>query len=273
MDIWESAKVLARRWYIVVPILGIFALAAVFVGGQIDPEYRASASMVILPQAADDAALFQARSADAPSNPLDYLGGQTTLTSIELIVGTEETRSELAAAGFSPSYSIVVDDRDPLMLIEVIDRDPVVVQSTLDELTIRVQQELDLLQTSIEAPESDLLEIHVLSQNQVPTEDYGGRVRIRIILAVLGILLASGAALLVEAWSTGRARRQEREAETLDDPATGPSDDATAGPPHAVPSENGDAYDYDYDEPERALVAAPGPDRVERAATVRGRQG
>lgn len=279
VDIWESAKVLGRRWYIVVPILATFALAAIFVGGQIDPEYRASASMVILPQAADDGALFQSRSAEGPSNPLDYLGGQTTLTGLQLIVGTEATRGELAAAGFSPSYSISVDAKDPLMLVEVIDRDPVVVQATVDELTIRVQEELDTLQATVRSPTSELLEIHVLNQTQLPTEDYGSRMRIRIILAMLGILAASGAALLTEAWSTGRAGRAQREpqeAELLDEPEpaeaapdleTVPLDESQQEPDH-----DGDHFVAE-DELERELVAAPGSGKGLRApATNRGPQ-
>lgn len=266
MDIWESAKVLARRWYIVVPILSVFALAAILIGGQVDPEYRASASMVILPQNTDEGALFQPRTAGGPSNPLDYLGGQTTLTSLQLIVTTQETRSELAAAGFSPSYSIEVDARDPLMLIEVLDRDPFVVQETVTELTIRVQEELDTLQATVNAPDSELLEIQVLSQNQVPTEDYGARMRIRIILIVLGILLASGAALLTDAWFTGRDRRSKREGDEpdlLDEPESAdarPSERDTVPPEESPegPDQTG-AHFPSGEGPERELVAAPGP--------------
>ena len=281
MDIWESAKILGRRWYVVVPIVAVFAVAAIFVSGQIDPEYRASASMVILPRPTDDGALFQARGADGPSNPLDYLGGQTTLTSIELIVGTEETRAELAAAGFSPAYSISVDAKDPLMLVEVLDRDPVVVQATVDELTIKVQEELDTLQASVGAPTSDLLEIHVLSQNQLPTEDYGSRMRIRIILAVLGLLAATGAALLVEAWSTGRARRAERERDETDRPDESEPTDAQPTDLDTVqPTESTDdaetmgAHFHAEDEPERELVAAPGSSQgLASPATDRDRRG
>ena len=164
----ESAKVLGRRWYIVVPVLAGFVLAAIFVVVRGDPDYQASASIEIVPRGASDGALFQSGSADGPSNPLDYLGGQTTLTSLELILDTAEVRAEFEAAGFSPDYTMTVDDKDPLMLVEVSDRDPVIAQATVDELVIRVQQELDTLQATVGAPESELLEIQVTHTSPPP---------------------------------------------------------------------------------------------------------
>lgn len=156
----ESAKALGRRWYIVVPVLAGFALAAMFVAGRGDRDYRASASMVI---AASDGVLFQSGSADGPTVPR-----QATLANLALIVGTAEVRAELEAAGFSPDYTITVDDKDPLMLVEVSDRDPVIAQATLDELIIRVRAELDARQAAVHAPESELLEIQVLHTSPPP---------------------------------------------------------------------------------------------------------
>lgn len=230
MDIWESAKILLRRWYIVGPILLAFAAAAMLVGGRIDPEYRATASMVIVPVNSEDAPLFSGPDSEV-GNPLDYLGGQVTLTGIQLILVAEDARGELGAAGFSPSYSVEVDARDPLMLVEVVDRDPLVAQSTADELVVRVQEELDTLQAAVNAPTTQLLEIQVLSQTQFPAEDYGARMRIRILLAVLGILLASAAGLLYDAWATGRDERRRREV----DAGTNADDlDTIAGPVNGV---------------------------------------
>jgi hypothetical protein len=189
----------------------VFATAAIMVSGQIDPEYRATASMVIIPANEGDAGLFQGQGL-TQSNPLDYLGGQVTLTGIQLILGAEDARAELAAAGFSPAYSVEVDAKDPLMLVEATDRDPAVAQTTVDELVIRVQEELDTLQAAVNAPSNQLLEIQVLSQTELPAQDFGARTRIRLILAILGVLIASAAGLLVDAWATGRAERREEEA-------------------------------------------------------------
>ena len=254
MDIWESAKIVVRRWYITVPILGIFLAAAFFLGGQIDPEYRASASMVILPRNTEEVVAFGAPGGPTSTNPLDYLGGQTTLTALQLTLDTDETREGLAAAGFSPAYTISVDTQDPLMLVEVLDRDAIVAQSTVDELVFRVQEELDALQAAVGAPASELLEIQVLGQTQVPTEDYGARLRMRLILLVVGAMLASGAALLADAWATGRAKRDRGEDDVdddrIDEPDDGSDQQATLTVAPAVTSDDSDdaGPDDEYDD-------------------------
>ena len=147
MDSGESAKVLGRRWYIVVPVLAGVALAAVFVAGR-DTDYQASASMEVLPRY------------EFGVNTHSHMG-QTTLSSVGNRLDTAETRAELEAAGFLPDYTITVDDKDTLMLVKVSDRDPVIAQATVDELIIRVRDELDALQATVNAPTSDLLEIQV----------------------------------------------------------------------------------------------------------------
>lgn len=279
MDIWESAKIVVRRWYITVPILGLFLAAAFFLGGQVDPEYRASASMVILPRNTEDVVAFGAPGGATSTNPLDYLGGQTTLTALQLTLDTDDTRDGLASAGFTPAYSIAVDTQDPLMLVEVLDRDPIVAQSTVDELVFRIQEELDSLQAAVNAPASELLEIQVLGQTQVPTEEYGARLRMRLILLVLGAMVASGAALLADAWATGRAARRRPE-DGADDHGTTPEPDDGAGEPAALTPVPGpvstddrdDDLDDDLDEgvdddlgDARELVVAPSAPRSDPA--------
>ncbi len=217
MDIWESAKILLRRWYITGPIMIGFLAAAMLLGGQLDPEHRATASMVILPTNAGGAGLFGG-TGPTEVNPLDYVGGQTTLTGIQLILTADDTRSDLKASGFSPAYSIDVDARDPLMFVEVVDRNPAVAQSTSDELVILIQEELDALQAAVGAPAGELLEIQVLNQTEIPVEDYSARMRLRIIIAVVGLIVASAAGLLADAWATGRAERRRRMADELADP-------------------------------------------------------
>lgn len=278
MDIWESAKIVVRRWYITVPILGLFLAAAFFLGGQIDPEYRASASMVILPRNTEEAVAFGAPGGPTSANPLDYLGGQTTLTALQLTLDTDETREGLAAAGFSPAYSISVDTQDPLMLVEVLDRDAIVAQSTVDELVFRVQEELDALQAAVGAPASELLEIQVLGQTQVPTEDYGARLRMRLILLVVGAMLASGAALLADAWATGRAKRgrggDDVDDDRLDEPDGGSDQPAalTVAPDQGEFDDRADDLTDGHDEHDDGRYGEQEDDARELVTTPRGRR-
>jgi hypothetical protein len=155
VDISESAKVLGRRWYIVVPVLAGFVLAAMFVAGRGDPDYRASASMEVLPRYKFGVNTHS-------------LGGQITLSSVTLIVDTAEVRAEFEAAGWSPDYTVTVDDKDPLMLVEVSDRDPVFAQATVDELILRVGDELDAMQAQVRAPQSEWFEIEVTHTSPPP---------------------------------------------------------------------------------------------------------
>lgn len=217
MDLWEATKILFRRWYITVPICLLAGLGALVAGSQMDPEYVASSVGILLPidETAEQAIFDLGEEAE---NPWEATGSVATLRSVALVLGADGVRSQIVDQGLAPTYSIEVEPRDPIVYIDVTDRDPDLALVTLDEMVLRLEDELDARQAQVGAPETRRFKIEILSQSEVPLPDYSNRTRVRIVVLLLGLVLAAAAGLVFDAWAVARAeRRHDEDADGSDD--------------------------------------------------------
>ena len=215
MDLWEATKILFRRWYVTIPICVLAALGALAAGSQMDPEYVASSVGILLPiDEAGEQNIFG--TLEDAENPWESAGAVATMRAVALVLGADTVRSQVVELGFSPTYSIEVEPRDPIVYIDVTDRDPDLALVTLDEMILRLEDELDARQAQVGADETRRYKVEILSQSEVPLPDYSNRTRVRIIVLLLGIVLAAAAGLLYDAWAVARAERRDAD-EDADD--------------------------------------------------------
>jgi hypothetical protein len=221
VDLWEATKILFRRWYITVPICALAVLGAFAAGSQMDPEYVASGVGILLPiDETGQQAIFG--TPEEAENPWEAAGAVATMRSVALVLGADGVRSQIVDQGLAPTYSIEVEPRDPIVYVDVTDRDPDLALVTLDEMILRLEDELDSRQSQVQAPETRRFKIEILSQSEVPLPDYGNRTRVRIIVLLLGLVLAAAAGLVFDAWAVARAeRRQDGDADESDTPEIG----------------------------------------------------
>ena len=221
MDLWEATKILFRRWYITVPICALAVLGAFAAGSRMDPEYVASSVGILLPiDESGQQSIFG--TSEEAENPWEGVGAVATMRSVALVLDADGVRSQIVDQGLTPTYSIEVEPRDPIVYVDVTDRNPDLALVTLDELVLRLEDELDARQSQVQAPETRRYKVEILSQSEVPLPDYSNRSRVRIIVLLLGLVLAAAAGLVFDAWAVSRAeRRQDGDSDDSDTPAIG----------------------------------------------------
>jgi hypothetical protein len=212
MDIFDGLRVVARWWFVVVPILIVSITVAFVSTDNIDPEFSAEASVLFVgPNVREtDTAGLEA------INPILVQPSALTTTAevAALSANTVQVRTLLGREGFSTDYSVAAQRSNPIVIVET--RAPTRDLATTSALRVVevIDEDLRLRQDAADAPAEQRVSTTIIGVSAVGGADYGGRNRARIALVVIGIGLAVGAAFLME----GRSRRAPKSSsDDLDD--------------------------------------------------------
>lgn len=207
MDVWRVLSTALRRWYLIVPLLVLSAIAAVTVDvGEV--EYASDGVVLLLPP---DAPPIE-ETAAVPQNP--YASTEVATGSLKFTVGSSATRESLAQRGLSPDYDIATDDRSPLFLITVRGDGPEQTIATGEALIELVGQELTRLQTESGVDRQDLITIKVLDEVDSITSSISGRLQGIVALGAVGAALSFLLTILIDDLLIIRRRRQNDTADT-----------------------------------------------------------
>ena len=114
MDLWSAIFTVIRRWYVALPILLVSIVAMVVIGGKMQPDYKAEASVVFTAPAR--------KVVNGQEQPFknQYANDTKTLAAAvyRQITNADQHRS-LDEDGFSPRYDLVLDQFSAIMDIEV----------------------------------------------------------------------------------------------------------------------------------------------------------
>ena len=158
MDVWRLLAAVVRRWYVVVPLLGVTLLAALSVGSWVPPEYRSSAVIGTAPSsvpAGPDAAV----EVDNPYASLTY-----TAALLAYVLESSAVREELVAAGLSSDYEVSPVPRSSFLGIEVTADDPALAVETGRGVVEKARQVLEQRQAEARTPQSRFVTIDVLDE-------------------------------------------------------------------------------------------------------------
>lgn len=210
MDLWQTVRVLLRRWYIVVPVAVLTGFAARTVAQGVQPGYTISAVAIVLPPS-------QARVATEkgiqvlPVNPyLSFSGStQTATKALAIAASGADFRQTLPRRSAVANYSVEVPPREPLLTVGVESRDPAAALSAANDVLEGLRALLAERQPAVR-PEQEL-SLDVLSPPAVSAVD-NSRLRAAVVTVVVGLLLAVAAAVAVEGLSADRTRRRRAHA-------------------------------------------------------------
>lgn len=217
VDLWQTVRVLLRRWYVVVPLALLTGFAARTVAQGVQPGYTISAVAIVLPPS-------QARVATEkgievlPVNPyLSFSGStQTATKALAIAASGADFRQTLPRQSAVANYSVEVPPREPLLTVDVESRDPAAALSAASDVLEGLRTLLAEQQPAVR-PEQEL-SLDVLSPPAVSAVD-NSKLRAAVVTLVVGLLLAVAAAVSVEGLSVHRARRRRAHA-----PGARPSD-------------------------------------------------
>lgn len=215
MDIFDGLRVIGRWWFVTVPLALLALLLASFGTAGIDPEYAARGSVMLVSPGlptGDDSDL---------TNPLLFQSGALEVAAevAALSANTPQVAQILSDEGLSTGYEVGTQNRTPIVLIETRGPTREVATNTAVRVVDLIQQDLRLRQDAAGAPDDQRITVEIISLSAIGGADYGGRNRVRVASAVVGLGLAFLTAFVLE----GASRR--RHMTEGDEPDEMPHDD------------------------------------------------
>lgn len=185
MDVWSLTRAALRRWYVLLPGLGLAAVLTVLAGQSVAPEYETTGSALLVPPP------FQA----TRSNPYDTPSAPEAL---RLIVSSSETRARLAAQGLDPSYEVVVTNRTPIFTVRVRASSMQLALATGAGVFASLMQELERGQGALAIPAQARARLQIIDAPDSVTSITSGATRVQAVVALLGFVLSITAAVVCD---------------------------------------------------------------------------
>lgn len=202
MDIWTVLKACIRRWYVFLPILGI----ALWIGNvQVQaapPVYTATSSAALT-----GPALVPGGQPGEIIEVNPFLGGSlSNATDMAVsLMDSDPKRDQFFTQGLTLDYEVGADNS--VIYFTVTGSDPTQVTTQASQLVTTLDTEIATLQNKpVEAPESRIRAVP-LALPTVADEDTMAGLRMLAVIGILGLVLATAAALIVEGALQTRARR------------------------------------------------------------------
>lgn len=205
MNILNTLRGLARRWYITVPGVILAVVTAVATWTTVDAQYQRTATLVLLPG--------QGTLPENASNPYLYLGGLSVVSDVIVrATGSEESLRTVLEEHPGTDIEITRDGTGgPVILVRVTAATDQQAADVVDTLVANTRTTLDDLQSTESIPEGDRVTITPLAIDSVGVPQQRNRI---VVTAAAGggvFLLAIVVASLVDGTAALRRRTRRRE--------------------------------------------------------------
>lgn len=203
MDLAQGVRVLLRRWFIVLFGLALTAGAALYVYQNSPQSYATNSRLLLLlPPGASGAEL--------PNSPFIYLpqGLNILAQLLRTEAATHRFQQGLVADGYTATYAVGVDARDPILTVSVEGADPEMVLDTRDAVISRITDELNRVQDEEDVPDRQRAHIRTSGVDDVAQEMGGSRLQAAAGAAAAGGLTTLLLTFLIDRWALNRAARK-----------------------------------------------------------------
>jgi hypothetical protein len=209
VDLGTLARVLLRRWPVVLVIAVLTAVTAWGVGRSIDPSYEAKAAVLLLAPTSDIANPYSGTTR----------GLESTATALALVMNGPEVVGLLRDSVPGVSYSVTAAEANAILGVEVVGTEPDLVLRAQDEILEEIHAQLIERQTDAGIRQRDLVRDSVLTKSTSPSIRFGSRDRALAAVTLLGVLAIVAAAILAERIAIRRsARRLIKETQAASEP-------------------------------------------------------
>lgn len=208
MDLIQLLFTTLRRWYITLPVLAATAMAATQTSGDIQPEYSASASYLVIGPGISVKDV-EGVEIQEEINPFLSVSGSLNFMAdvLQISMVGDRVAADLAGQGLDAGYTVDVNRRSPVLTIRTTSLNLDHAERALDRLGDLLVAELDERQTNAGAPDRERLELVELSRTQ-GAPDNSRQLQAKVMVAVLGTAVAALAAGLFDGMVRARRRRR-----------------------------------------------------------------
>ena len=201
MDLLTLAKIMLRRWYVVIPVglLSVIAAGATF--ASIQPSYQATGSVLLLNPPS------QVDPESGRSNP--YVGNLAVAANVvTAVLNTRASRLEFRSEGNAGEYTLGTDPASPIVVVTTIAETAESARETTSAVMTAIDDVLAQRQQDLGAPRSIFVTTQVVTPPSEAVALNGSRIRASLAILALGFALTMGATFAVEGVIRQRARRQ-----------------------------------------------------------------
>jgi hypothetical protein len=232
MDFWDLTKVVIRRWYISVPLVALTAALCVLTWKTARPDYNATSYVQLTPPTQDPTKT--ATEAQQIVNPWMTLGITSLSNSAKLVTLDSTFLKSLKDGGYSENVSMEEGFPNPTVTIYIVGNSEQQVRKTTDLVMSRYEAAVQQLQVDQGVRPSSMIKTFELGDGPNIEESRGKVKRAALAVGAVGLLLAVGLTMWVDA---AARRRKRRATDEIDPGLAGPDPLAPRSPlPPSFPS-------------------------------------
>jgi hypothetical protein len=204
MDSLTVIRICMRRWYVVIPVLALFAAVGFVLRTAATPSYVVSGSVIILPGPA------LSPSGLGVVNPYVSGGGGARLLGTALIqdLNSAPARKEVSDQAGGAGYVVALAQDAPIISMTVTETSAESARRQAEVLVTVIDSRARALQLAAGAPSTQLLRFLQFVPPSSPAALYPSQKKLLAAVAGLGVLAAVGCAILVEAFATHDRQRR-----------------------------------------------------------------
>ncbi|MEV0611623.1 Wzz/FepE/Etk N-terminal domain-containing protein [Polymorphospora rubra] len=193
MDLFEILLVAVRRWYVSVPAVLVAILTAVAVGFVMQPEYKASATILLIPPTVNPNDRRPAAASATPDerNPWLSLGEVGMAQAVQVSVTAPQARQLVEAAGGVSDYEVGHTVRSGLLTIDVAAPTPEQVGLTVDSVTTLISEEVVERQREYDPGPGEAIGTQLLDSGTGVVTSRFHILRTQLIVGAVGLVLAT----------------------------------------------------------------------------------
>lgn len=219
MDLFTILGTCLRRWYVVLPVLAISGYFAMQAYEQVESQYTASTSIVILPSQSE-AGVDPESEVPTLDNPYAGSGGPKLAAAV--LAKNIDSSAFRDRLGLTPTdtstFEASVSQSQPIITVDAIASTPEATLATLDAVTESARVVLDEFQAVAEAPEAKRYLVAAAVPASSATDVTPSRWRTAGAILVIGTILGMILAVAVDGALRRRSDRTLAEPEqTRDD--------------------------------------------------------
>ncbi|MEV0135475.1 hypothetical protein AB0H83_44375 [Dactylosporangium sp. NPDC050688] len=225
MDLWDLAKLMGRRWYLMAPMIILTLAATSWALLTIKPDYTSTGQIMLIPPA-DRTPLTPAELQS--TNTWVEVGEDIMAKALSISLNTNQTHKEIEGEGFSTNFEVAAEDRSSILTVTATATTPEAAQATVQRLEKQITREVEEMQARYKPKAGRAISTQVLDAGDT-IEVVSSKVkRAAVVIIGVGLLLTAAVTIVGDNILRRRARTQLLRRRRSDDPEPGDEADVIA---------------------------------------------
>ncbi|MET7424106.1 hypothetical protein [Dactylosporangium sp. NPDC005555] len=205
MDLWDLAKLMGRRWYLMAPMIILTLAATSWALLTIKPDYTSTGQIMLIPPA-DRTPLTPAELQS--TNTWVEVGEDIMAKALSISLNTNQTHKEIEGEGFSTTFEVAAEDRSSILTVTATATTAAAAQATVQRLQKQITREVDEMQARYKPKAGRAISTQVLDGGDT-IEVVSSKVkRAAVVIVGVGLLLTAAVTIIGDNILRRRARAQ-----------------------------------------------------------------